>query len=122
MKKNYFIILMMLAALPMFSLRVNATLIQIPLQVEYDDPSHDQDNPNRGPVLIPEVSIDEYTLYFYTPCVGCILRVVNELGVAEYTTVIPVDADELVLPSYLSGDYELQIIRDNWCFYGGITL
>ena len=41
MKKNSFIILMMLAVLPMFSLRVNATLIQIPLQVEYDDPSHD---------------------------------------------------------------------------------
>ncbi len=122
MKKNYFILLMMLAALPMFSLRVNATLIQIPLQVEYDDPSHDQDNPNRGPVLVPEVSIEDYTLYFDTPCDGCILRVVNELGVVEYTTVIPVGADELVLPSYLSGDYELQIIRDNWCFYGDITL
>ena len=73
-------------------------------------------------MLIPEVSIEDYTLYFDTPCDGCVLRVVNELGVAEYTTVIPVDADELVLPSYLSGDYELQIIRDNWCFYGDITL
>ena len=122
MKKNSFIILMMLAVLPMFSLRVNATLFQIPLQVEYDDPSHDQDNPNRGPVLIPEVSIEGYTLYFDTPCDGCVLRVVNELGVVEYTTVIPVGADELVLPSYLSGEYELQIIRGNLCFYGDITL
>lgn len=120
MKKNYFIILMMLAALPMFSLRVNATLIQIPLQVEYDDPSHDQDNPNRGPVLIPEVSIDEYTLYFDSSCENCILRLVDEEDEVVYTTVI--SSGSLVLPSNLSGDYELQIIRDNWCFYGYIEL
>lgn len=120
--KKKLLVFMMLTMLPLSTVRVNAMFGDLYLQVRYEDPDDEKDNKNRTPVLIPEVSIDEYTLYFYTPCVGCILRVVNEMGIAEYTTVIPVGAEELVLPSYLSGDYELQIIRDNWCFYGDITL
>ena len=118
-KRNLFTLLVMLL-FASSSENVLASIDPIPLEVGYVDPI--LQNTHRGPVLIPEVSIEDYTLYFDTPCDGCVLRVVNELGVVEYITVIPVGADELVLPSYLSGDYELQIIRDNWCFYGDITL
>ena len=120
--KKFFMLVLMMAVFPLSSIRLCAQMIELPLQVRYDDPDDTQDNPHREPILIPEVSIEDYTLYFDTPCDGCVLRVVNELGVVEYTTVIPVGADELVLPSYLSGEHELQIIRDNWCFYGDITL
>ena len=120
--KKFFLLVLMMALFPLSSIRLCAQMIELPLQVRYDDPDDTQDNPHREPILIPEVSIEDYTLYFDTPCDGCILRVVNELGVVEYTTVIPVGADELVLPSYLSGEYELQIIRGNLCFYGDITL
>lgn len=118
-KRNLFTLLVMLL-FASSSENVLASIDPIPLEVGYVDPI--LQNTHRGPVLIPEVSIEDYTLYFDTPCDGCVLRVVNELGVVEYTTVIPVGADELVLPSYLFGEYELQIIRDNWCFYGDITL
>lgn len=122
MFKKACVIILMATMASMPNLQLNAELSPVQLQVRIDDPEENQPPVPRTPVLIPEVSIEDYTLYFDTPCDGCVLRVVNELGVAEYTTVIPVDADELVLPSYLSGDYELQIIRDNWCFYGDITL
>ena len=119
--KNLLLVLMAVL-LPLSSLNVYADPVGIPLQVEYDDPSDDQDNPQRTPVLIPEVSIDGYELLFGTPCDGCILRIVNASGEVEYTTVIPTNATSLVLPSTLSGDYELQIVQGYWCFYGDITL
>jgi hypothetical protein len=120
--KKIFLLSLAMALLPLSSVCVSTLAGTVYLQVRIEDPNDSQDSDPRSPVLIPEVSIEDYTLYFDTPCDGCILRVVNELGVAEYTTVIPVGADELVLPSYLSGEYELQIIRDNLCFYGDITL
>ena len=64
------------------------------------------------------MSIEDYTLYFNTPCDGYVLRLVDEF----YSTVIPVGATSLVLPSYLSGTYELQIITGYYCFFGDITL
>ena len=84
------------------------------------DPSIPHDDGHRSPVLIPEVSIDSYTLLFMTPCDGCLLRVVGEDGGVEDSTLIT--GNTLVLPSTLSGSYELQIIRGNYVFYGDITL
>lgn len=121
-KKRFIVIVAMLALLSISGLQVNASVREVQLQVRIDDPSDDQPAGPRTPILIPEVGIEDYTLYFDTPCDGCILRVVNEVGVVEFTTVIPNDADELVLPSFLSGDYELQIIQGNYCFYGDISL
>jgi len=39
-----------------------------------------------------------------------------------YTLVIPTGTTSLVLPSTLSGDYTIQIIRGNYLFYGTINL
>ena len=80
------------------------------------------DDDKRSPILIPNVDIDGYTLTFYTPCNGCVLRLIDENDVVVYSTVIPTGATSLVLPSYLSGDYEIQIVRGNFYFYGYISL
>ena len=94
----------------------------VPLEVGFDDPSHNQDNPQRGPISVPKISIEDYTLYFNTPCDGYLLRLVDEFDNVVYSTVIPVGATSLALPSYLSGTYELQIITGYYYFYGDITL
>ena len=39
-----------------------------------------------------------------------------------YSAVIPTNTTSLVLPSCLSGEYEIQIIQGNICFYGYIEL
>ena len=39
-----------------------------------------------------------------------------------YSTVIPINTANLVIPSTLSGEYEIQIIQGNICFYGFIYL
>lgn len=100
----------------------NDNVICIDFSVGYVDPSTGYPDPHKGPTVIPSVSIDDHTLYFGTPCDGCTLNVVDSNDVVVYTTVIPVGATSLVLPSTLSGEYELQIIQGNYCFYGPITL
>ena len=48
------------------------------------------------------------------------LRLVNEDDEVVFTTII--SSSTLILPSYLSGSYQLQIISNNYIFYGEITL
>ena len=48
------------------------------------------------------------------------LRIVNEDNGVEFTTII--SGSTLILPSYLNGNYQLQIISENYVFYGDITL
>lgn len=38
------------------------------------DPTSGYEPYEKGPVLVPSVSIEDYTLYFTTPCDGCTLR------------------------------------------------
>ena len=118
--KKLFIFLTMAALLPFSSVCVNASPISVQLQVRYDDPNDDQDPDPKTPVLVPEVNIDDYTLTFDDSCLGCELRLVDENDNVVYTTVIT--SNTLVLPSYLSGEYELQIFSGIYCFYGYIEL
>ena len=84
----------------------------------YNDPTTNQGQPHRGPVLAPEVSIEDYTLTLDDSCLGCTLRLVDENDNVVYTTII--NGDTLVLPSTLSGEYELQILFDDCYFYGTV--
>ena len=92
----------------------------IPLQVRIYDPTIENTPFPKTPVQVPEVYIEGYTLMFDESCNGCTLRIVNHEDEVEYTTTI--SSDTLVLPSTLDGEYEIQIIRGNWCFYGNIEL
>ena len=106
-KSVYFLLLV--AMLTLTSVSANAFTGFIPLEVRYNDPTGHVGDPHRNPILVPEVSLDGYTLYFNTPCDSCTLRIIDESGIVVYSTVIPVGCDELALPSYLSGEYEIQI-------------
>lgn len=121
-KTKIFYSFFLVAVLTLSSARVSALPAEVILSVDIIDPTDETNNPHRGPVLIPEVSIDSYTLLFMTPCDGCLLRIVNEDDEVVYSTIIPFGTDTLVLPSSLSGSYELQIIRGNYVFYGDISL
>jgi hypothetical protein len=122
MKKKTFLILLMMALLPLSNVRVMADPIGVQLQVRITDPEDDQDNKNRNPIIIPEICIEDYTVYFDTPCDGYTLRLVDEDNIVVYSTVIPANTIEVVLPAYLSGTFELQLILGNLCFYGEIDL
>lgn len=112
----------MMTLLPWSSVSVKADPTDITFGVRYEDPTDPKDDNPRSPILVPEVGIEDYTLTFYTPCDGCVLRLVDENDAVVYSTIIPTGTISLVLPSYLSGEYEIQIIQGNICFWGYIEL
>lgn len=123
MKTKLLLLTLIMVFLPLSSVKVNAENPgYIDLEVGYNDPDNPL-NPNpRTPILVPRVDIDGYTLTFHTPCDGCTLRLLDENNIVTYSTVILSDASTLVLPSYLSGDYRIEIIRGFFCFWGYVEL
>jgi hypothetical protein len=92
------------------------------LTVEIIDPTEETEPIEKEPILVPSVSLEGYTLIFITPCDGSTLRLVDANDNVVYSTVIPTGATSLVLPSSLSGEYQIQIIQGNLCFYGVSTI
>ncbi len=122
MKKKLLAIILT-ASLSLVSSNVLAQLsLPIELQVSEIDPTPYPGGHPKSPILIPSISYDDHTLFFNTPCSGFTLNIVDENNVVVYTLVIPTGTTSLVLPSTLSGEYKLQIIRGNYLFWGYITL
>ena len=98
------------------------TYEEIPLQVSIVDPDANEAPIRRSPVHVPTIGIDGNTLYFITPCDGCTLRLINEDGEVVCNMIIPENSSTISLPSFLFGEYEIQIVRGNYCFYGYINI
>ena len=100
----------------------SSLLTEVPLHVRMVDPIKPTKPIKRAPVKAPSLSISDHTLYFNTSCDGCTLQLINEDGEIEYGIIIPENTSTITLPFYLAGEYELQIIRGNYCFCGYIEL
>lgn len=102
------------------SANVQRVCEQVDLTGEIIDPTVEGEPIEKGPMLVPSVSLEGYTLSFITPCNGCTLRLLDENDNVVYTTVI--SSSTLVLPSTLSGEYKIEIISGNYLFWGYIYL
>ena len=122
MTKKSIIISLLAAMLTLGNLSVYADPELIVLEVGIEDPEHGDSSQQKTPITVPDISLEDHTLYFYTPCDGCTLRLLDENDNVVYSTVIATGTTSLVLPSTLSGEYEIQIIQGNICFYGYIDL
>lgn len=120
MKK--FLILLCILVMPAFMSAGNALGDPILFNTGKIDPTLGGPGGHKSPVLAPTVYIDGNVLTFETPSDGCLLQLVDENDDVVYSIIIPAGTTSLVLPSTLSGTYELQIIRDNWLFYADINL
>ena len=120
MTKKSIIISLLAAMLSFGNVSVYATPDGVDLQ--YDEPDYGDDGIHKSPITIPEINLEDHTLFFITPCDGCTLRLLDENDNVVYSTVIATGTTSLVLPSTLSGEYEIQIIQGNICFYGYINL
>lgn len=115
MSKKIFVAVLMIMSLPLCSLQVKAARLPVGLEVGFNDPENNGGKPQKAPMQIPGVSIEDYALTFATPCLGYTLELLGEDGTVAYTTVIT--SDSLVLPSTLSGDYELRLIPTGGSYY-----
>ena len=110
-KKNCKLLMLIMAFMLLSSVNVFAEPTDVELEVEYIDPDQDGSSSHRGIIFIPMLGLNNYTLVFYTPCDNYILRLLNEDNEVEFFTSIPSGTHTMVLPSYLSGEYRIEIIR-----------
>ena len=94
----------------------------VPLTVSYDDNMPVGNGYGRPSIEVPLVYIDDYTLTFeaYHPDYALIIK--DEDGDVVYSTTVFSAQTQVVLPSTLSGNYEIQLIMGNWLFTGWIEV
>ena len=84
--------------------------------------SSEQNQPSKDPIQIPEVYLDGDTLTFDAAIEGCEVRLLDANENVVFTDFIEENQTSLVLPSTLTGEFELQIIQGNTIFYCIIEL
>lgn len=94
----------------------------IPFTVHYEDEQPVGNGNPRSPIEVPLVYIDDYTLSFETNHPDYTLIIKDEDGYVVYTTTVFSTDIEVILPSTLSGDYEVNLVMGNWLFTGWIAL
>ena len=93
----------------------------IELEVRFTNNTPLDPGGKKTPIQIPSVWLDDHTLTFDACHDGYTLNIVSG-DVVVYTVYVPANTTEVVLPAYLSGTFELQLIQGNLCFYGEIDL
>ena len=105
-----------------FSTSVSALeLVPLTVCIEEDDQPGGNGYP-RSPEETPIVYIDDYTLLFEANHPEYVLNIKDENNIVVYTTVVYSTQTQVVLPSTLSGDYEIELVVDNLLFKGWINL
>lgn len=96
-------------------------LVPLTVCIEENEQPIGDGNP-KTPVTVPKVYIDDYTLLFETNHPEYVLYIKDENDNVVYSTVISSIQTQVVLPSTLSGNYEINLVMANWLFTGWIEL
>ena len=117
-------LLMFLFGAFMLSTSVSAKVL-VPLAltviIEEDDLPGGNGYP-KSPLDPPTVYIENYTLTFENYHPEYILNIKDENGIVVYSTVVYSTQTQVVLPSTLSGNYEIKLVLGYWVFTGWIWL
>ena len=117
MRKSFYLLLIAL------SLSTSAAAWdRIPLAVEIIESMPIGHGHGKSPMRPPVVYIEDHTLAFVADHPEYILNIKDEDGEVVYTTTVFSTQTQVVLPSILSGDYEVNLVMGNWLFVGWINL
>ena len=87
------------------------------------DPTNGDNSGGKfDPSRMPIISIERNVVYFHSSCGVCTLRLLNLEGETEFSARVPVGCTRVLIPSYLLGEYELQIISGGLCWKWPIAL
>ena len=76
----------------------------------------------KNPIEIPAVYQEDHLIILGDNHPEYELCLIDSNSMVAYTIMVPANTTQVVLPSWLSGQYELQLILGNLCFYGYIFL
>ena len=88
----------------------------VPLTVSFDDDKPIDHSTPRTPISVPKVYIEDYTLSFGINHPEYVLIIKDENGQEVYTTTVFSTQPNVILPSTLSGNYEINLVMGNWSF------
>ena len=117
MKKKSLLLFVM--ALFAFTTTMNAEPTDVTLTPIKTQPN-DGGSP-RSPIVTPVFYLDGYTLTASSNTVGSTVELKDETGTVVFSTYIYIEGD-INLPSYLSGTYTIEVVRDGITFQGEIEL
>ena len=100
----------------------DSIFVIIDLNIKYIDPTNGNDGVQKTPIMKPSVGIKGNMLYLMDGCYGCMLSLISANGEEVYSEYVEFGTDIIELPEYLSGEYEIILVRDDICFYGMIGL
>lgn len=94
----------------------------VPLTVSIIDEQPATNGNPKNPITAPKVYIDDYTLLFEVNHLEYVLNIKDEDGDVVYSTVVSSTQTQVVLPSTLSGDYQIELVVNNLLYKGWIEL
>lgn len=100
-----------------------ADSVQIPLQIGIFDPVPTTTGHGKSPVEIPTIWQDGYELTFQSLHPEYVLDIIQN-GIIVYSTNVSKGITIVILPSWLNGEYELQLYPEdsNYYYLGYIVL
>lgn len=122
LKKFLLLSISLLWAVSMSAQNVHVTQY-VQLQVAIFDPTNSQGTLPRGPLEDPlTIGLEDHTLYMSNVDFDVTLQLTDANDNVVYTTFVAANTSTVVLPSYLSGEYKIELIDDERCFWGYIAL
>ena len=95
----------------------------VPLSVSIEDDNMPLGNGyGKTSMSPPVVYIEDYTLSFEVDHPEYVLNIKDENNNVVYTTTVYSTQTQVVLPSTLSGDYQIELVMGYWHFTGWINL
>ena len=76
--------------------------------------------PRKTPIQIPEVWQDGHLIILEAGHANYVLNLVDEYDDVVYTAFIPAGTSSVILPTTLSGDFEIRFETDTYYYYGMI--
>jgi len=121
--KKFFIAIASLIMLGEVSVFANVQGLDVNLVPQIIDDMPGNPAGGKAPVIVPSAMLDGHTLYIDGYHADYTLELIDENDTVVYTTFVPSTVSVVVLPSTLSGNFELRLYPGgDYYFYGYISL
>ena len=115
------VVVLLMCFLALSSNPTHAKREQIVLGTNIIDQNPNFPGKGKAPLRVPVIYIDGYTLSLQPSHPTYTINIVQDDEIV-FTSEIPVGVAEFTLPANLEGEYTIEFIMGNYCFFGFINL